>query len=100
MTDADAGSGSGVSTVIIEDSENRPLGESGGAATHQLEVSEMPRHHHLNNTDDTSGGTESLVSSNDSGSFADNDTRTQAVGGDLPHNNMPPYLTISYIIKT
>ncbi len=66
-------------------------GTTGGEASHKLTVSEMPSHtHSFGNWIDwyEKGGTTGLVGS---GTGAGT---TTSRGGDQPHNNMPPYLTV------
>lgn len=106
------GAGNGVSTFRLPDLRARfPLGEglgvpptarsrgeSGGAEQHTLTVQEMPAHAHAYNqgvstaAEYTTPGTKSLLRSStgwvDSGS----------VGGGEAHNNMPPFLVVSYMI--
>jgi len=82
---------------------NTSLGDSGGEDEHQLSESEMPSHKHSFNKrgDDGVGATGSSFSvvgfdTNIGGGDGDmNNT-----GGDQPHNNMPPFLAVSFIIKT
>ena len=77
-------------------------GTTGGEAEHTLSIDEMPSHSHdtvnahiiANDNDDNPltfmNGTDARVSQN---------TRaTINVGGNLPHNNMPPYITV-YVWK-
>jgi len=80
------------------DNFNTGLGDTGGADEHQLTEAEMPSHKHSNNTvlegpENTTGlkrDFENSVSSIDTG----------ITGGDQAHNNMPPFLAVSFIIKT
>lgn len=77
-------------------------GTTGGEAEHTLSIDEMPSHSHetvnnkilANDNDDYPitfmNGTDARVSQNARG--------TLNVGGNLPHNNMPPYITV-YVWK-
>lgn len=93
----------------------RSLGESGGSQTVTLLSSEMPAHTHTaqaingaGNSNDPGGATWAMAYS---GRAPDRiystgqvpnvsmDPRTSSVmGGSQPHNNMPPYLCVSFII--
>lgn len=78
----------------------RNLGEQGGSETHTLNVSEIPANR---STLATSGklGTVSdssnLVAAGASGEST-GEVTTSVYGGNRPHNNMPPYLGINYVI--
>ena len=80
------------------------MGAFGGEEKHTLITAEMPAHKH----DITNGNGPirmALVSngvSPDAKSFAYVDaggTPIAATGGDQPHNNIPPYMAVRYIIK-
>lgn len=96
------------------------LGGAEGAETHTLDTTEMPSHTHT--TDSQGAHTHDLKKSTGSGGGLDyvevpangtlanisdlitsNGAHThtaQATGGGGAHNNMPPYISLGYIIKT
>lgn len=83
--------------LIGADSVSYPVGSTGGEATHVLTVNEIPKHFHemnrppYTNTEWTDGYDTYAQQS----STAKWVTGTSAVaGGGLPHNNMPPYLSV------
>lgn len=85
----------GFSTGVTEFS---PVGKTGGEKTHLLVVAEMPSHFHTQ----TLGGSISTVAAT-AGSYVignANTAPTYPTGGDGAHNNLQPYITMSYIIKT
>lgn len=71
------------------------IGLSDGAETHTLDTSELAAHTHSVRTKDT-GGTQQSLSANASSGM----TTSGSTGGDAAHDNMSPYLTLNYIIKT
>lgn len=98
------GQGSGLS--------NRFLGEMGGAETVTLLNSEMPFHTHtVNSVAGVFAGNTNIVTGNSFAKSGQGNSYTPAAnevqmsdealtptGGDLPHNNMMPYLTVNFCI--
>lgn len=88
----------------------RNLGESSGEENHSLVVPEMPAHNHAARADSGNGSSDTPTgrypARNPAGvphysSNAPVNLAPDAVtvtGGSQPHNNMPPYLGISYCI--
>ena len=91
----------------------RDLGETGGQATVTLLATEMPSHTHVPQCNSAAAGV-AIPTSNVWGamprglgsaytpSSASNVTMSpvalSVTGGSLPHNNMPPYLVLTFII--
>jgi len=73
------------------------LGTSGGEYKHKLTIAEMPSHNHDIATRVTSANTFEMPATDSNG--ATNTYPTLSAGGDLPHNNIQPYLVTNYIIK-
>jgi len=93
----------------------RFIGELGGSEKHQLAVNEMPSHSHKPAVGTNSGvdfwwGSDERVGApnfdyDGAGGTKPNDgfiapsTKTDTVGGNSPHNNMPPYSVANWIIR-
>lgn len=103
------GSGDGSTTFALPDltskfiygaSDSSDFNEKGGEEAHTLTINEMPSHNH-SLTAHGSDGTGNMVSQ----SIGNGGSRVVAgwvignTGGNQPHNNMPPYQAINYIIK-
>ena len=74
------------------------LGGSAGAETHTLSVTEMPAHTHDMQFTIQSFGSNGFNIWNNVGTASSQ--ATTSTGGGGAHNNMPPYLSLNYIIKT
>jgi microcystin-dependent protein len=102
------GTGSGLSA--------RTRGQTGGAEVHQLSTAEIPAHQHFtHNNDNTSNGSPNVTASqyvtknnstSSNGSYDSNGTANPAVvgltsstGSSGTHNNMQPFMALSYIIR-
>ena len=82
--------------------EFNTLGETGGAKTHTLTVSEMPSHKHNTSHSVSTGGSNFYIPKGGGG------TLTQGVsanpiateGDGQAHNNLQPYLALNFVIWT
>ena len=101
-----AGSADVVSATTADE-----LGGTGGAETHTLTKAEMPRHRHEPDQNSENSRKFSVLNGgggrfyhgtaswSHTGIIGDEDY-TEHEGNDNPHNNMPPYLSLNYLIKT
>jgi microcystin-dependent protein len=76
------------------------LGETGGAKTHTLTTAQIPAHTHTlpsyQNTNTASSNLNGLANT----TGTQNTHTTSSVGGGEAHNNLQPYITLNFIIKT
>ena len=98
---------------VLSSSPSHNLGDIGGEETHKLTVPELPLHFHqsfvnnpgsLSNPYAPDNPTPADVSgiSRNWGSYDPRGTAEKNVtgaGGDKPHNNMPPFYVLTYIMK-
>lgn len=85
---------------LLSAGDTYSAGSTGGEATHILTVDEIPSHNHLYINDGNYGITAGASALNPVWGSRDGTTgaTTGSTGGDQPHNNMPPYLTV-YVWK-
>ena len=87
--------------VIVSYGSDFPtLNAVGGEKEHVLTESELPAHSH--GLPIESGGAlniQSLTSSGNADEGLSETNRTANTGGGQPHNNMPPYIVLVYIMK-
>ncbi len=81
---------------------DRIVGVSGGAAFHTLTTQQIPSHNHTYNDWNLGFGAFFSQGSNKigCGSGSEQGEGTTWTGGGLPHNNMPPFYVLVYIMKT
>jgi len=70
---------------------------TGGEKEHRLTIDEMPSHSH-SYTERVMGGGGNKIFDNADRHYVEERT-TGNTGGSMPHNNMPPYYSLAYIIK-
>lgn len=80
-------------------SEFDTLGETGGEKKHTLTINEMPAHDHNLNRADGVGGSLISIPKGDGTTAVAGDAIASA-GGGAGHNNLQPYITLNYIVKT
>ena len=79
---------------LLAASSAHPVGETGGEAEVTLTQAQMPKHSHaIRRMEIGSGVTDTYILARPYESSGDS-SQTSVVGGDQPHNNMPPYLSV------
>ena len=87
---------------LLGSSGGYTLGSLGGEATHTLTVSEMPKHKPsilLNTQDSYTTGSAANWQIVTNGRYYAGDMFLE-IGGNQPHNNMPPYLVVNIWKRT
>ncbi|VBB18684.1 hypothetical protein YASMINEVIRUS_1215 [Yasminevirus sp. GU-2018] len=88
---------------FILSSGTRSIGTKGGEEMHVLTVGEMPSHSHRLHTGSGEGctpqGRVTQWAQCDDNGVVDQGI-VEGTGGNQPHNNMPPFYTMAYIMKT
>jgi microcystin-dependent protein len=89
--------GSGVQTFAITYTA-RPLGQSGGEENHALTDAQLPSHNHSGAYSTTTSGAGFPTIIDDGNT--NNGSINTVEGSDTPHNIMPLFAVLNYIIKT
>lgn len=82
---------------VIGAGDTYSVGSSGGESEHTLTINEMPRHTHNLRVYGLSA--EGLYTKSSNGSNIVGQIATNYTGNSQPHNNMPPYYALCYIMK-
>lgn len=83
---------------VVGVGNNYTVGETGGENEHTLTIDEIPSHDHTFSCKGSPGGTYSTVDTLVN-QLTTTTRTTSAVGGGEPHNNLPPYYALCYIMK-
>lgn len=85
----------GTSANRVVNAQADIIGGSAGAESHTLSVGELPSHtHNLRGSAAVSDGASTRLDDDAAGNAS------ESIGGGGSHNNMSPYLTTAYIIKS
>ena len=84
---------------VLGAGNNYTVGSTGGEATHTLTIDEMPSHSHEYYTGKGEDTTKSGYAANAEISQVYQVLNTNSTGNSQPHNNMPPYYSLCYIMK-
>jgi len=81
---------------LLGSGDNYPIGTSGGEAMHILTNDEMPKHNHIIPNHNPGGNNGAYPVMNSKGWVSTPPSQyTATAGANKPHNNMPPYLSVS-----
>lgn len=81
--------------IMGEQPATHDMLETGGEETHTLTIAEMPSHTHgINRSLVAAAGTQRRAVEG-----ASSDVTTLSEGGDEPHNNLPPFIVLRYIMR-
>lgn len=83
---------------VLGQSDAYVYGSEGGEATHRLTVNEMPSHSHQLAIQSKTGNTGDLIAIT-RGAYRLDSLGMSSTGGSQPHNNMPPYYVLYYIMR-
>lgn len=96
ICDGNNGTPNLVNRFVVSAGGQYALGAIGGEAKHTLTILEMPSHKHSITGYNFGNGQGRLSSGNATEEFT---TQTTSSGGSKPHNNLPPYYALYYIMK-
>lgn len=84
---------------VIQSGDGLNVAQTGGDTTHTLSIQEMPTHNHVVKTRDR--GRDQIGAHFVAGTTLvdGGECFTEEAGNGQPHNNMPPYVVMNYIIK-
>lgn len=91
----------GAGTGDAADATAHALADKSGAETHTLTISEMPSHAHPNTAgSNTFSSTDDAGNTLQGGSVVAGPGTSGSTGSGGAHNNLPPFLTLNFIVKT
>ncbi len=89
----------GTSADRVTNVQADAMGGADGEETHTLTIDEMPNHNHNINGRRNMSGNPHLITMQAASNSTNQDQSTGYTGSDQPHNNMPPYMALNYLIK-